>query len=232
MIYLSIFGGTSNYEITTDLSTSTIINTNGSDSLTVQSGTYEITVVDENNCMTSEIVFVDEPNLLTFDVGAISDFNGYNVTCFDTEDGNISFNIAGGIGNYELSYNDTTLSIIDGQIIGNLSAGPYSFSLVDDNLCSVNLDTVLIAPYTLFYNYTTSSNYNGFNVSCYGVNDASLNTNSLGGVGPYDYSSNAGLTYQTSNTVNDYTFTNLSSGEYTFVVRDENGCTQSINFFL
>ena len=85
---------------------------------------------------------------------------------------------------------------------------------------------------TLFYNYTTSSNYNGFNVSCYGVNDASLNTNSLGGVGPYDYSSNAGLTYQTSNTVNDYTFTNLSSGEYTFVVRDENGCTQSINFFF
>ena len=57
MIYLSIFGGTSNYEITTDLSTSTIINTNGSDSLTVQSGTYEITVVDENNCMTSENSF-------------------------------------------------------------------------------------------------------------------------------------------------------------------------------
>ena len=40
------------------------------------------------------------------------------------------------------------------------------------------------------------------------------------------------MSYETSNTVNEYTFTNLSSGEYTFVVRDENGCTQSVNYFF
>jgi gliding motility-associated-like protein len=232
MIYLSISGGTSNYEITTDSSASAIINTNGMDSLTVQSGTYEITVVDENNCTTSETVFVDEPNPLTFDVNAISDFNGYNLSCYDTEDGSISFNISGGAGNYELSYNDTTLSITDGQTIGSLSAGPYTFSLVDTNLCSIQLDTILIAPDTLSFDYTTSSDYNGFNVSCYGINDALLNTNSSGGVGPYDYSSNAGLSYEISNTVNEYAFTNLSSGEYTFVVRDENGCTQNLNYLF
>ena len=51
-------------------------------------------------------------------------------------------------------------------------------------------------------------------------------------VAPYDYSFNGGVSYISSNTINEYLFENLSSGEMVFQVKDENECIASIGYEL
>jgi hypothetical protein len=61
------------------------------------------------------------------------------------------------------------------------------------------------------------------NVSCNGFSDGSSTINvSSGGLTPYSYSNNGGLTYQSSNV-----FSNLLLGTYTYLISDFNGCLGS-----
>ena len=60
-------------------------------------------------------------------------------------------------------------------------------------------------------------------VSCFGGNDAEITVNAYGGTGDLSYSLNGGE-YQLSNS-----FTNLSAGQYSIIVTDENGCYQMLN---
>ena len=72
-----------------------------------------------------------------------------------------------------------------------------------------------------------TSNYNGYNVSCYGQNNGFITANITGGVIPYDYSINGGLNFEFSNGTNEYTFNNISAGQHVILVQDGNGCVAS-----
>ena len=105
------------------------------------------------------------------------------------------------------SNGDTGLSTI-------LAVGTHAVTVMDVYGCS-STDSVTIEPgdsLSLFPNSTM--------ISCYGLNDGFVEiivTN--GGTAPYLYSNDGGLNYQSSNM-----FYNLSPGNNTFTVIDNNGC--------
>ncbi|MEZ5068247.1 MAG: SprB repeat-containing protein [Bacteroidia bacterium] len=65
------------------------------------------------------------------------------------------------------------------------------------------------------------------NVSCFGYNDGSVVVNVTGGTGTLSYSINGGITSQSSNI-----FSSLTSGNYTVLVTDAQGCSVTANVII
>ena len=98
-----------------------------------------------------------------------------------------------------------------------VSSGNYSIDVSDINGCSYSESFSLSNPDSIF---TQTSNTN---ISCFGGNNGSISINiSNGGMPPYNFSNNNGVNYQASNT-----FNNLVSGNYSFLISDNNGCLGS-----
>lgn len=233
-ISLDINGGVGAYDIALDDVSNTIIsNSNGLDTLSLSVGTYSLFVTDENDCILSDGFTINQPEQLEFSISNSSNYNGFNVSCLNSNDGFFNVNINGGTGEYTLNLNDSTFGVENGFLIENLSSGDYFLSVSDTNNCTSELNTVLDAPEPLNYSYTDVSDYNGFNTTCYALNDGFINTQVTGGVEPYDFSSDGGLTFELSNSIfNNYTFNNLSENEYVFVVKDQNDCLASFDYSI
>jgi len=231
IVTINTIGGVGGYDISINNINNTIINnSSGLDTILLASGNYSIIVTDNNNCSYSQSVDVLEPQPLEFSISNLSNYNGYNVSCYNSNNAHFEVQVSGGVGGYILSYLDTSFNIIQDQIIDNLSPGAYEFSVSDSNHCITQLDTIITAPDTLDFTVVSISDFNGTNISCFGQNDGSIEFVSNGGIAPYDYSSNGGISYQASNTFSQYVFNNLISGDHTFVVRDINGCIETYDF--
>ncbi len=64
----------------------------------------------------------------------------------------------------------------------------------------------------------SSSNYNGFGVSCFGANNGTITVTPSGGIPPYSYIWSNGLT-------GTNTATGLAAGSYSVTISDPSGCT-------
>ena len=93
------------------------------------------------------------------------------------------------------------------------------------NGCAVDgsspTSTTVNEPTSLIPNTSVSSNYNGQDISCFGVPDGEITASVSGGSPGYTYSID-GITYG-----NSPIFSNLSKGTYTIYYRDANGCDTS-----
>ena len=225
LISIQSSGGIAPYNISLDGgNTFSVLSSQGNESLNVYAGEYNLLISDQNSCTLSQIVSINQPDSIIFSLSDFSDFSGYNNSCYNSNDASLKINLSGGLGDLELSYLDTSLIVTDGIILENMSQGDYSFVVSDSNLCTTQIDTIITAPDTLSFSMISVSDYNGTNTSCFGVNDAFLLSAVSGGVGPFDYSFNGGVSYVASNTVNEYQFENLGSGLVTFQVKDNNEC--------
>ena len=232
-IALEIDGGSGLYNVAIDeLSNTVISNSSGLDTLLLSVGNYPLFVSDENNCIISDTLIIDEPQQIVSSLSDFSDYNGYNLSCFDSNDGFFTVNVSGGVGDYMISLNDSMFEVENGDLLANLQSGLYNLSIFDANMCSTQINVTLTAPDTLIYNYSSVSDFNGFNTTCSNSSDGFIQTVVSGGVGPYDYSSNGGITFDVSNSIDEQTFNNLSQDDYLFVVKDQNGCLDTIGYSI
>jgi hypothetical protein len=67
---------------------------------------------------------------------------------------------------------------------------------------------------------TATTNYNGFNVSCFGLSDGAATVTPAGGTAPYTFLWSTGATTQT--------ITNLAAGVYSVTVKDVNNCSITV----
>lgn len=230
-ISIIIEGGVGPYTISLDGGLTNSLISDGLETILVPVGIYDIVVSDQNGCTISTQETVTQPSLLELEVNNISDYNGYNVSCFNSDDGHIVLQASGGSAPYMVSVNNTDTLAFDSEImLENLSAGDYSIEILDQNVCSISIDTILLASQPLVTEVTSVSDYNGMNVSCFGTNDAFLLLSVSGGAGPYDYSSNGGLSFEVSNTVNQYQFNDLGAGLSVFQVKDINECVAEFSY--
>jgi len=101
--------------------------------------------------------------------------------------------------------------------ITTVHSGTHSIHVTDQNGCSINQSFSLTNPDSII-SITSSTNIN-----CFGGNNGSISINILnGGISPYNFSDDNGLSYQISNT-----FSNLLAGNYSFLISDTNGCLGS-----
>ena len=135
-----------------------------------------------------------------------------NVSCFGENNGSIALTSSGTAPiTYLWSTGSTSSSI------SNLSPGIYSVTITNGNGCSIDTSFTISQPLLLGATATATTNYNGFNISCFSFSDGGLTVNASGGTAPYTYLWSNGSTSQSQNL--------LPAGNYSVTVTDFNGCS-------
>lgn len=191
----------------------------------LSAGDYELVVTDANNCSATYEFEITEPSEI-----AISDQEVTQLSCHHDSgeaDGAISFEVAGGSGNYTFVWTTTGGSglVADAQNQTGLSAGEYQVVITDGSGCETQEEFILVEPAVVAIGHTVippdCSDDNG-----------SIWTAVSGGQGsaPTDYT----YTWSTENgsglTEGTVHQQNITPGTYYLTVEDSNGCSNSAEF--
>ena len=211
-ITVTVSGGTAPYIVrsgtliaTTQSSTSFIFNN-------LASRDYIFTVTDDKNCTTSGTVNVGSPNCnLSVETLVTA------VKCKGEATGSIVLMPTNVVGGITVAW--TPSSVGTGSSAQNLRAGTYSFTVTDGRNCSQSRTITITEPPVL------DSRSSKIDVTQIGISDGRISVVGLGGTPPYSVS--IGTTTGTQIQPDSFVFTGLGRGNYTYILKDANGCTVS-----
>ena len=184
-------------------------------------GTYHVLISDANGCSKNDSITLTQPDSLLMTLTPTVYVNGLNIRCFGDSSGVIIVANSGGTTGYSYSWtgpNGFTASTKD--LIG-VVAGTYNLTLTDTNGCSIS-DTKMLTQPTSALNGSLFSPLlaGGFNVSCNGSNDGSIDLTNTGGSPGFTFNWRGPNGFQDS--IQD--LINLFAGTYTLVILDTNTC--------
>jgi hypothetical protein len=196
-------------------SSSTIYNWSNGDTLStidhLNIGTYSV-LVNNNYCNDSISFIVNSSDSVK--VG----YDFTNLNCFGDSSGSIDLFASGGFSPYLYHLNNS--NSIDSSF-NNLSSGTYQIFTEDEFNCfSDTIQVVLSQPDSL------ELTFNSVPETDSGYLDGSIESYVNGGTMPYTYS------WSHSATINDFMIVYLSSGTYSLLVTDSNGCQISDSVFI
>jgi hypothetical protein len=172
-------------------------------------GKYSVTITDSKGCQGTSSITITEPQLLTTSL-ALSDYNGYGISCTGGSNGSIIVTPAGGTAPYSYAWSTGSTS----QNIAGLQAGDYLVTTTDGKGCKSSASSTLTQPANALAVNIQSKN----NITCFGANDGQITLTSSGGVGARSYSID-GNTFQLSQV-----FNSLAPDTYKIIAKDINGC--------
>ncbi|WP_165585856.1 MBG domain-containing protein, partial [Pedobacter nototheniae] len=171
-------------------------------------GTYTLTITDANACQTTQSYTLSQPAAL------VATKSQTNVSCNGGTNGSATVAVTGGTGAYTYSWAPSGGT---GATASGLTAGTYTVTIKDANLCQTTQSFTITQPTAI----TTSAAQT--NVACNGGSTGSASVTVSGGTGPYTYSwAPSGGTAATAS--------GLAAGAYTVTITDANGCTATRNF--
>lgn len=177
-------------------------------SLTLFSGNYTYTVSDSFGC-SKNISFSLAPVTVVEGIIAVQP-----VSCNGDSTGSVTIVMQQGIPPFVVN----GISFTDSITFSNLPAGTYQYTIIDTNNCVTVLSARVTEPEALVIDSLNLLN----GITCYGLNDASIQVIASGGTPPYTYiliTPDEDTLPQSGNI-----FTDLSPGLYTAIVIDANGC--------
>lgn len=195
------------------------------------SGTYNITVLDNNGCQGGVTIPLNEP-----DAVEISIANQNDVSCFGLSDGNIEVSVTGGTAPFSFTING--ISNGNNIIFNNLTANTYNIIVTDANGCTFQISTTIEEPEylsaTISYPSSPICPYENATPVITGVQDGTFSatpnglsietTGGLAGVVTgssstpgtytvtYNYSNANGCEYQTQANITIHPQPNISAG--------------------
>ncbi|MFK7937669.1 MAG: gliding motility-associated C-terminal domain-containing protein [Saprospiraceae bacterium] len=177
----------------------------------LNSGNYVITVRDATGCTITESAFINTSEALE-----IQQVNTNAATC-GTSNGslNINLNNTGGSYQYAIDDNDFQTS----PQFDNLAAGTYQIRVMDNEGCTAETNATITTADEPQINETITQS------DACGTNSGQVEVQATAATS-LQYAINGG-TFQSTNI-----FTNLSGGEYTLQILDENGCTDNSTFTI
>ncbi len=167
-------------------------------SLTV--GTYTVTVTDGVPCSVNATVTITEPAVLSAS-GVAAD-----KSCSDKNDGTIDVTVSGGKSPFTFLWSNTATS----EDVNGLSAGTYTVTVTDANMCTTTLSKTITGPSALFAPASVSP------VACFGQATGSITVSATGG--------NSGYTYLWADGTTGATRNNLPAGSYVLTLKDNKNC--------
>jgi gliding motility-associated-like protein len=183
------------------------------DQNSLTAGTYHLVVSDSNNCIAVKDVILSHPAALE----AI--LTPTDITCFPvgSANGTVTLTVTGGVAPFTYLWSNGATT----KDISGLAEGFYKVTVHDFNGCEITTDSVRInLPPPLAYTMT-KSDYNGFNISCYGLANGSIQIIMTGGLAPYIFS----WTGPDEFIATTKDISNLKAGLYHLLITDSNYCT-------
>lgn len=209
--------GTYTYKWTYDKDNTFLKNTLNISGL--KAGKYTLVVTDKNSCTaTQTFTIVENPELI------VTLNESKSIKCFGNTNGEITANVSGGVLNYTYNwYKNGNLIAGNTNIITSLGFGKYKLIVTDNvNAVKETAELDLKQPDLLTVSLTSK-----LPVLCYGNNTGTIDITPAGGTLPYTYvwkKDGSAATYASTQDL-----TGLSSGSYSVLVTDDNGCTIPLN---
>ncbi len=173
----------------------------------LSSATYSVVVEDASGCQATGMEVVGATSAPT-----ITSTVDVDPICSGNADGSIEVIATGGSGALNYS-NDNGVTFQTANMFTGLGAGTYNIVVEDSLGCQTTTSVTLTDPIAVAYTAVVS------NESCAGGDGSIALTASGGDGGPYTYSIDGGVTYQSSGT-----FGSLGSGTYSVSILDASGC--------
>ncbi|MBK9460265.1 MAG: gliding motility-associated C-terminal domain-containing protein [Sphingobacteriales bacterium] len=183
---------------------------NTSTATNLSSGSYTVTVTDQNQCFDSLTVFIPQTSS-----PQISNTQTTNANC-NQSDGSISITATGGTGNLSYTWSNTPANTPN---LTNLTTGNYTVTITDEVQCSTTQTIAVLnndAP-TIQSIDTTPSTCNN--------NNGTAQINLTGGTGTLSY-----VWTDAVSTTNSAT--NLSAQNYTVTITDQSQCSAIATFTI
>jgi gliding motility-associated-like protein len=174
---------------------------------TLLSGTYSVSITDAKSCVFFDTITLTQPLSIISYTSIVTPIN-----CFGEATGGINISPVGGTAPYTFTWNNSAIT----EDISSLFCGNFQVTITDANMCVLTSDTINIpqplAPIVLTASIDT--------VNCFNGSDGAINLTVTGGTAPYTYSWSNG---QTSQDIDS-----LISGNYTVIVLDSKGCSDTL----
>ena len=148
----------------------------------IGAGIYSVSVTDDNGCQGESSLILSEPALLTSTIESVFDYNGYDISCFGESDGAINLDVIGGVQPYNYSWSEGSNT----EDLNNMIANQYAVDILDANNCFTS-NTIILDEPSPFQTTFNTSDYNGFNISCFGSLDGFIDQTTTGSVPPYTF---------------------------------------------
>lgn len=170
-------------------------------------GNYAVIVKDSVGCTASADARIIEPTKL---VASLQSYNDIN--CNADKTGAVTLRVTGGTlpYKYRWSSGDTTLNLT------NVAAGNYVFTVTDGSGCAQVVNATLAQPSKVDFAVKSITN-----VSCFGEKSGAIDIAVSGGIGPYVYKWNNGVTNQDLESV--------GAGKYNVSITDSKGCVKNLD---
>ncbi len=172
-------------------------------------GSYSLTVSDNNGCSSSTAVLVTEPSALSISITT------FDVHCFGDSTGMIQTAVSGGTAPFTFTWDSPLVSINSSA----LPSGQYMLTVTDVNACTQTATTLINQPASLLGAIIQSAP-----IACFAGSDGVLTIQPSGGTMPYFYDWNTGFT--------TLSISNLSIGTYQVTITDNSTCTTTASFLL
>ena len=182
-------------------------------------GLYHVTVTYNGSCSKTDSARINVPPPLKY-TRVISDYNGYNVSCFGMADGSVNVTPTSGLAPFIYTWTGPSGFTASTRNITALKAGQYVLTIVDNNFCSATETITLNEPGKLGMTFSLSaSKAGGFNLNCAGDNNGYIGIEPLNQVKTVSYLWADGIFGKTR--------TNLTAGNYSVIITDANNCYAS-----
>ncbi|HMQ75389.1 MAG TPA: choice-of-anchor L domain-containing protein [Flavobacteriales bacterium] len=188
----------------------------------LSAGTYTVSVLDANGCTASASFLLDEPAALT------TTQQVQDALCQGNADGSIDLTPAGGIAPMTFSWSGPNGFSASSEDIANVHAGVYVATITDANGCTLTQPVNVQEPGMFVVSSLMSGYPGGYQVSCAGASNGSLDIGVTGGTPGYQYSWTGPNGYAS----NDEDIMGVPAGNYFVIITDVNGCSHLEQYSL
>jgi hypothetical protein len=182
--------------------------------------TYDIRVKDANGCVSPAVAVTIKATQALSATATKKSYNGADVSCATSADGEITVTAGGGTGTLEFS-KDGGNTYQASNVFSNLAPGTYAIRVRDVNECAITTNVTLVAPPALTASIAS--------ISPKKTGESLTFTGTVGGgTGAYTYKwTTTAVAFSNPGDVAEWTIASGvedNTGTYTLSVKDANGC--------
>ncbi|WP_321370377.1 Ig-like domain-containing protein [uncultured Draconibacterium sp.] len=171
-------------------------------------GTYVLTVTDDNGCSTIDSAFVSQPDEILLTIDSVQ-----NLSCYQSNDGFILASATGGTDTLIFNWEGYSGYTASGTELYNLPADTFIVTVTDANDCEV-VDTVIVTEPEPLYALIDSI----IDVQCYTFDNGAAHVIVDGGTAPFAYE------WDNDPALDSAWAVGLAPGQHTVIITDANNC--------